>query len=139
MTVQDDSAPMSPGPKQLNPNAQAWVDALRSGAYKQGRTRLRIGDTYCCLVACDLYRKTTGVGEWGADDAFLIGGGTYPGILPLAVTQWLGLRRRDSAFERGERQQLSALNDHGATFDRIADIIESQPEGLFAQPEGLFA
>ena len=32
-----------------------WVEALRSGKYKQGKGRLRDGDTYCCLgVLCDL-------------------------------------------------------------------------------------
>ena len=51
----------------LNPNAQKWVDALRSGEYKQTRGALRGDDEgnepkFCCLgVACDLYAKETNV------------------------------------------------------------------------------
>lgn len=54
-------------PKPLTP-AEArrlWVEALRSGEYEQGRTWLRENDRYCCLgVACELYRKHTGIGRW---------------------------------------------------------------------------
>ena len=40
---------------------QKWVDALKSGEYKQGQSRLRnIENKYCCLgVACDIYEKQT--------------------------------------------------------------------------------
>lgn len=32
-----------------------WVRRLRSGGYKQGRSRLRLNDEFCCLgVLCDL-------------------------------------------------------------------------------------
>lgn len=32
-----------------------WIAALRSGAYKQGKGRLRRGDSYCCLgVLCEV-------------------------------------------------------------------------------------
>ena len=39
-----------------------WLEALRSGRYKQGRYRLRNnGDEFCCLgVLCDI----SGHGEW---------------------------------------------------------------------------
>ena len=50
-----------------------WVEALRSGGYKQGRKRLRYGDTYCCLgVLCDLYRKETGEGKWNKQQSALV-------------------------------------------------------------------
>lgn len=44
----------------------ALVAALRSGEYKQERFGLRTtNDNFCCLgVACDVYRKATGDGEW---------------------------------------------------------------------------
>jgi len=43
--------------KKLNPVAQKWVKALRSGKYKQGRNRLRKKDRFCCLgVLCELER-----------------------------------------------------------------------------------
>lgn len=46
-------------------NMKAWVAALRSGEYKQGRSCLRSADgTFCCLgVAGDLYAKVHNV-EW---------------------------------------------------------------------------
>jgi hypothetical protein len=41
---------------------QRWLDALRSGKYKQGKGALRTGkDHFCCLgVLCDI----SGAGEW---------------------------------------------------------------------------
>lgn len=34
---------------------EKWLNALRSGEYKQGHENLRRDDTYCCLgVLCDL-------------------------------------------------------------------------------------
>jgi hypothetical protein len=48
----------------MNPEVKAlWLDALRSGEYKQGQGRLRKTEddgtfSYCCLgVLCDLYIK----------------------------------------------------------------------------------
>ena len=39
----------------LTKNQQLWVDALRSGDYKQGQGALKINGTYCCLgVASDV-------------------------------------------------------------------------------------
>lgn len=43
-------------PKQ----AQRWANALRSGKYFQGRGRLRVGNTFCCLgVLCDINGEQT--------------------------------------------------------------------------------
>jgi hypothetical protein len=41
---------------KLNPNAQKWVEALRSGKYQQTRYLISRKDgKYCCLgVACEL-------------------------------------------------------------------------------------
>jgi hypothetical protein len=51
-----------------------WLEALRSGQYKQGYRVLHrmlypdsyeVGDVYCCLgVLTDLYIKDTGGGKW---------------------------------------------------------------------------
>lgn len=42
----------------LNENAKKWVQALRSGEYKQGKDALRDNDKFCCLgVACEVYKK----------------------------------------------------------------------------------
>ena len=133
----------------MNDNAKKWVAALRSGEYRQGRGWLHLhtpeDDSYCCLgVACDLYSKETGNGGWrertehGAvmfDDGSA-GGAWEPrksGRLTNAVRMWLGLSYEDGSFTAsGHPGSLIALNDDGVTFEEIASIIESEPEGLFA-------
>lgn len=48
-----------------------WLEALRSGEYKQGRAYLRKDDKFCCLgVLCDLIDST----QWGL---LFLGGGGY--------------------------------------------------------------
>ena len=45
----------------LNENAKKLVAALRSGRYRQARTKLRKADRYCCLgVACEISK----LGKW---------------------------------------------------------------------------
>lgn len=110
----------------MNDNAAQWVKALRDGTYKQGKARLRRGDTFCCLgVACDLYAKATGA-QWDETERFL--GESY--ILPDPVTEWLGLRDRSGGFHYmdGTTEDLTQLNDAGASFQVIARIIEHTPE-----------
>ena len=114
----------------MNQNAKNWVKALRSGEFAQGRGRLKRGDTYCCLgVACELYRREHPEIVW-----------EYNGILrkicitPDLVTKWLGLNSNTADFILGgECTSLMKLNDAGLTFKEIADIIKSEPEGLFQQ------
>jgi hypothetical protein len=109
-----------------------WVMALRSGKYEQTTGALRKGDAYCCLgVACEV----SGVGEWrGSTTADLLpayGNDDYreSGILPTPVINWLGLDDGDPMLvnpERGGSTRASEWNDeHGATFEEIADFIEA--------------
>ena len=111
----------------LNENAQKWVDALRSGEYGQTVHQLRQGDKYCCLgVACEI----SGLAEWDRDehgDRAYLGHGLN---LPPDVVEWLGLNDHGGGFGNGLRS-LVFENDDGASFSEIADIIESEPEGLF--------
>lgn len=103
-----------------------WVAALRSGEYRQGAGLLHSPDTgtYCCLgVACDLAVKHGVIKSYDGYEAVL-GGTARP------VVQWLGLSD-DSAGYDGGRGQLTYDNDVGKTFAEIADIIESNPPGLF--------
>lgn len=47
-----------------------WVDALRSGKYKQTTQRLRTDKGFCCLgVLCDVVKDDIGL-EWVAPDVF---------------------------------------------------------------------
>jgi hypothetical protein len=113
----------------INENAQKLVDALRSGEFKQGQSQLRFGDRYCCLgVACELYRRETGDGEWreahdDGDFVFSLGDERY--YLPKAVCEWFGVQFNEGRFKDGS---LAGLNDTGES----SATIESEPEGLFA-------
>jgi hypothetical protein len=137
----------------MNPEKKtAWLEALRSGDYAQGRNRLAVrpwsadGNTapkYCCLgVLCDLAVKD-GVGEWeDLRGAFEYRGPDGKGAeyyLPLSVVRWAGLpeddnpntSERDSSNPKctdddGESTHLGSLNDNGLSFEEIANIIEEQ-------------
>lgn len=121
----------------MNENARTWVAALRSGMYRQGRSRLRApGGKFCCLgVACDIYQRATGDGEWGDIEGayvFRADGETKDNVLPVVVTDWLGLSNQGGRYANGKDDALWAHNDAGDPFSDIAAIIESEPEGLFA-------
>lgn len=136
------------------PNQQVikqWVDALRSGEYKQATGRLgrhdswtdHYGETYqpghCCLgVLCELAAKA-GVITRVEDPAFqgLIKYDSEVNVLPSRVAYWAGLDSCNPtvdypivwADEAGTVDQgtdtLSTLNDEqDMSFDQIADAIE---------------
>lgn len=116
----------------MNENARKWVEALRSGEFEQARCVLREKDRFCCLgVACELYRRETGQGEWDDESHFLGDAHT----LPYTVRDWLGLRSEVGGYSAvtpsGEKNLADDHNDKGETFAQIADLIESEPEGLF--------
>jgi hypothetical protein len=109
-----------------------WVDALRSGKYKQGKGSLRSANgAYCCLgVLCDVmnipselvdncecYRFTTPTGD------------KVSGYLNPELANEIGL----SSVVGGNSTNLSlaGMNDRGSSFTEIANFIESVPAGLF--------
>lgn len=95
----------------------AWVAALRSGRYQQGKGRLRDPATnaFCCLgVLCDI----------GARKAW--DGGVYEGPLGNLGNGFLPTDVRDLAKIPARKQAyLAALNDGGHSFSEIADWIEA--------------
>jgi hypothetical protein len=119
-----------------------WLEALRSGEYKQARYRLRsLDNSFCCLgVLCDIYTKEV-EGSWKYDkdqfsDAYeMIGGnGDYPvtSELPGCVRDWaevegcnpqVHVKKEDNNYKF---DTLAELNDEGKTFNEIADLIEKQ-------------
>lgn len=132
----------------MNENAIKLVKALRSGDYKQTqRTLHRITDHtdgpagYCCMgVAVKLYldehpdsfqikeSPRGGVIEYVNDD-----GGRHFSVPPTVVRDWLGFEDHNGTYNDGEKC-LTGDNDRGATFEEIADTIESEatePTGLF--------
>lgn len=123
---------------------RAWIAALRSGEFTQGRhalaTRLPGGIDvpddapprygYCCLgVLCELaLRAEVLLPVVETQD----GRRTYDGemnYLPLAVIEWAGLGSHDPVVSYGDDDgwRLSDVNDRvNSTFTEIADVIEAQ-------------
>jgi hypothetical protein len=101
---------------------KAWVAALRSGEYEQGRRSLCKYDKYCCLgVAYDVLC----VGDWQqAGDGWGVARGEslLPslGLLPDSVANKLGLGH--------VQHQLADLNDSGRGFGHIAKWIEENDD-----------
>jgi hypothetical protein len=127
----------------LNENARKWVEALRSGEYVQGTRVLTSvidgAQRDCCLgVACKVaidngvqLEVTKGM---HCDLACMRYNDATCGV-PEEVRNWLGLTTSlgegDQRNHTYERFGLYRENDHGKSFAEIADIIESEPEGLF--------
>lgn len=100
-------------------NITKWINALRSGKYKQTRATLQDAGGYCCMgVACDVFIKPK---QRGLDeDKYLYG--SYPGSQNNAP-HWLKLINGDFADLSGK--DLADLNDSESfTFDEIADLLQ---------------
>ena len=125
--------------------AKLWVEALRSGKYKQTQEVLHSIDSgnesFCCLgVLCDLYqkdrrskkKKCLAVGEdleWGRNEV------SYNGllaVLPQAVIKWAGMKTENGSWDDTDANaSLVYLNDEDRkTFKSIANVIEKRMENL---------
>lgn len=105
-----------------------WVEALRSGEYKQGKGMLKSEDNeFCCLgVLTDICVKR-GITDENSLQRY------YP---VDSVMRSVGLAEQAGKFYTNTRIEpsfLSVLNDDGVSFSEIADIIESNPRGLFTE------
>ena len=121
----------------MNPRIkQRWLEALRSGEYKQTKENLQNSDGFCCLgVLCDLHAKERGTNWVRKTDGYELYGETQ--ILPLSVQEWSGLNNDigglvDFEYERYgvmyvKSESLPELNDTwNKNFNEIADLIETQ-------------
>jgi len=122
-----------------------WIDALRSGEYKQITGKLKSKEGFCCLgVLTDLYVKE-GYGEWTEHLSVISGASHYQmsefsGMLCSEVQNWVGLRHFGGGMHEirpdnpSEPNNLYMMNDiDGKSFEEIADVIESEPPGLFTK------
>lgn len=125
----------------MNPEVkQLWIEALRSGEYKQGEGALHnnITDEYCCLgVLCDVALKNgveLTIDKTEHNTAFA----TRTASLPHKVVSWSGMRDDYGTLPEGFEilggacnqgtdyyASLVALNDDGVGFIQIADFIEN--------------
>jgi hypothetical protein len=117
-------------PKQVR---KIWIDALKSGRYRQGNGYLAQRKSkhvnYCCLGLLSELACKAGVVEkkvHGEQNAY--GGDRY--YLPSAVKEWAGIKTVQGEF--GDIS-LAELNDQGKSFEEIAKVIESSPDGLFVK------
>jgi hypothetical protein len=98
----------------LTPNQLKWVEALESGAFKQGQGGLAVerGDgsrEYCCLgVACRLAIQDS-------DDIIF---DRKAGYLPRRVQKWLSVD--DSNPTIGNHYAAELNDEHGLSFAEIA-------------------
>lgn len=111
-----------------------WLEALRSGKYKQGQNELRSKDnSFCCLgVLCDI----AGGGEWSKETGEDPGGRLWyyksngdrtSCYLSHDVVDRVGLDRTNPILESlGSEYSVSALNDSEMSFEELADLIEDQ-------------
>jgi hypothetical protein len=119
---------------------QRWVRALRSGKYKQVSGQLRTEDGFCCLgVLCDVYNKnnwTIAADEYLGDEHqewhYIGNKGMYQSImkdvLPYEVVEATGLDKQNPEVPYGidgGMSSLAVINDSGASFAQIADLIET--------------
>ena len=101
-----------------------WINALRSGEYRQGTGALKNSDAFCCLgVLCDLHAKETGT-RWVdyAEEGWLSDYLDDDLALPNEVIEWAGLKGQDPVICS---DFISTYNDNkGYSFNRLADLIE---------------
>lgn len=96
-----------------------WVEALRSGKYKQGKNHLRNkDDTFCCLgVLCDIVNET----KWKpyANDYYY-----YDEGLSLSSATIPPKLRKEVGLDSYMQYKAMRMNDRGCPFTKIADMIE---------------
>lgn len=94
---------------------EKWVKALRSGKYEQGKNKLysALNDEYCCLgVLCEIAPKSYTKVKKDSDENL----SAYP-----LVKKWAEIKDDNCKIPYSS---LTILNDEGASFEEIADIIE---------------
>ena len=135
-------------------NAKLVCQELKSGNFTQDYGHLRAEAGYCCLgVICEVYRLQTGKGEWIHNKTnteiyiFETEGFRTDTYLPPAVRDWIGFTHT-MGIVYGIEGENSLMTDNDGlkrthpespqyvapkTFDEIADIILSDPPGLFME------
>jgi len=92
-----------------------WLDALRSGEYKQCQDKLTDGEGFCCLgVYCEVNGIEIPVRNAEPDD-------DTPGANGDAYNE---LRKRLPDLGLVGLSKCSSMNDNGTSFAEIADFVE---------------
>lgn len=114
---------------------KAWVEALRSGKYEQGKGMLNSAG-YCCLgVLCEVAVESGLEVNVEPRGSYV----NYDGrgaFLPNSVYEWASLKKGRTGYPEGDFVVpdpmypgvvgLAALNDNGLSFQEIAAVIEKE-------------
>ena len=116
---------------------EQWVQALRSGKWKKGESRLESWDgEYCCLgVLCWLAqadgvaveRTVERIVNLDADTIYYGGSCVH---LPWSVMCWAGMGSGEGHYGAGEEDTLAFFNDRQPTWAPVIDLIEEKWEDL---------
>lgn len=108
----------------MNPEIKVkWLEALRSGKYKQTKYVLKNNIGHCCLgVLCDIIDPNGWDKKLFDNEAY---GFTHKGnwntrILPQTIMEETNLDKLDKL------DTLVAMNDFGNSFNEIANFIEKE-------------
>lgn len=126
----------------ISQNAQLWIDALRSGRFKQTRGQLEDVNGCCCLgVACrvaiengvtievrSLSKEISEIYD-RSEGSIMFDGHVLD--LPKEVQLWLGLKDNQGCYNDGNNS-LADDNDERMSFKEIAQKIEAHSDQLFS-------
>ena len=118
--------------KQQVENRLKWIEALKSGKYKQVREILKRKDQgYCCLgVACEI----SGLGKWDGDNHFLekVSGCVSSSHMTFRVKDHYGFERMSGEIctdPKDHETYWHSLTEYNDTklynFQQIAELLEN--------------
>ena len=105
---------------------EKWLQALRSKEYEQNYGCLKDGNKFCCLgVLTDLYIKENNLNWTLKIENDFCERFAAPN---WKVCDWADLKNPnpDVKIDKPFPDSLAGMNDHGYSFEEIADIIEQQ-------------
>lgn len=119
-------------------NRNKWFEALHSGKYEQTKEVLCNGKGgYCCLgVLCKVFEDETGtVLDKYKNGMYVVGEDTLESF--PQVMEWVGLQNSQGKFDYKQTAPSNCLTELNDVWDwdfhQLADLIESEPEGLFKE------
>ena len=136
---------------KLDPKVKtAWLAALRDPEAVQTQRQLKsVSGGMCCLgKLCEVYSNSADKEEGSGFDekgSFWVGGVSYESFAPPAVADWAFKQKTRPTFDQDspsalefDTREFSVLyndaltplwklnDDHGLTFEEIADLIEER-------------
>lgn len=106
---------------------QKWVQALRSGEYKQCYSCLKFNNCFCVLgVLCDILKQEVN-GRWDNHGKFITPNGARTTVLTGDVVKYCNLDSNNPELNTdGMTHKITVLNDrYHYTFDELAYLIET--------------